>query len=301
MNILLTGSSGNIGQFLRNYLAKLGHNVIGLSRSSTLPDISANLNTVTDDEITEILVKHDIEIVIHAAGILRPQSMEDILLNSGSILKFFNNDIGKGLKYIVIGSAGEYGISQEEYFLEDKSMTLANSSYGISKLQQSSLCEYYKNKFGINVVVLRLFNIITPTLPTTSFIGAIINAAKEGNKGTIKIKSNIVERDFIDIRDFCDLVNNIVNTKEIKEGIIYNAGSAQNISYGKAIETLNILLEEYKIPLPKVEITNEPEVFSKAKCNITKANQDFHWAPKFAFRDSLEWCLFENKIINKNI
>lgn len=294
MNILILGSSGNIGKSLKESLIQDGHSVVGISRSSS--DINKDLLNITDKEITDILINNNINIVINSTGVLLPTTLDDYLLNSNLLLKFFNNQIGKKLKYIVIGSAAEYGISGD--LIIDANTTSPNPQnlYGLSKLNQTILAEYYKEHLGIDVLVFRLFNIISPNLPERSFIGSLISAITKGSSGIIQVNNGQIERDFIDLRDFVKLVKNAINKPIIKQ-TIFNVGNGYNVNYQEVIALSFNLLEKYNLPMPTYKDLDKVEMFSKSVCNIDDTMKAFDWKPNYSLKDSLEWCLRENKLI----
>lgn len=294
MNILILGSSGNIGKSLKESLIQDGHSVVGISRRSS--DINKDLLNITDNEITDILINNNINIVINSAGVLLPTTLDDYLLNSNLLLKFFNNQIGKKLKYIVIGSAAEYGISGDLIIDANKTSPNPQNLYGLSKLNQTILAEYYKEHLGIDVLVFRLFNIISPKLPERSFIGSLISAITQGSRGIIQVNNGQIERDFIDLRDFVKLVKNAINKPNIKQ-TIFNVGNGYNVNYQDVIVQSFKLLEKNKLPIPTFKDLNKDEIFSKSVCNIEDTMKAFDWEPNYSLKDSLEWCLRENKLI----
>jgi len=294
MNILILGSSGNIGKSLKESLIQDGHSVVGISRRSS--DINKDLLNITDNEITDILINNNINFVINSAGVLLPTSLDDYLLNSNVLLKFFNNQIGKNLKYIVIGSAAEYGISGDLIIDTNKTSPNPQNLYGLSKLNQTILAEYYKEHLGIDVLVFRLFNIISPSLPERSFIGSLISAITKGSLGIIQVNNGQIERDFIDLRDFVKLVKNAIKKPIVKQ-TIFNVGNGYNVNYQDVIDQSFKLLEKYNLPKPIFKDLNKDEMFSKSVCNIGDTKEVFGWEPEYNLQDSLEWCLRENKLI----
>jgi nucleoside-diphosphate-sugar epimerase len=227
---------------------------------------------------------------------LLPNTLDDYLLNSNLILKFINNEIGKKLKYIVIGSAAEYGITGDPVINVNKTSPNPRNLYGLSKLHQTLLAEYYKEHFGIDIIVFRLFNIISPFLPNRSFIGSLISAIVKGSNGIIQVNNGKIQRDFLDLRDFVNLVKNAINKPTIKQ-TIFNVGNGYNVNYQEVIALAFNLLKKYNLPIPTYKDLDKTEIFSKSVCNIDDTKKVFDWEPNYSLKDSLEWCLKENKLI----
>lgn len=294
MNILILGSSGSIGQLLLKSLIQEGHNVFGISRNSG--DIRKDLLKISDAEISEILETNKINIVINSSGVLKPTTLDEYLLNSTILIKFFNNKIGRKLKYIVIGSAAEYGLTENPIIEANKCSPNPQNLYGLSKLTQTAIAEYFKEHFGIDLVVFRLFNIIAPFLPERSFIGSLISAIKRGSEGVIQVNNEEIERDFIDLRDFINLIINAINKPSINQAI-FNVGNGHNVKYKEVRVKAFELLDKYNLPKPRLVSLQKEEVFSTAECNISDTKLTFNWKPEYTLSESLEWCLKENNLI----
>jgi len=293
LNILILGSSGNIGQVLTYSLKDLNYNVYGISRKSG--DIKVDLLNLKDGDISEILERYKINVIINAAGVISTTTLDDYMLNSITLVKFFNNKIGKKLKYIVIGSAAEYGVSEDNILSPGVTSPNPYSIYGYSKLCQTAICEYYKQNFNMDIIVFRLFNIIAPNLPERTFIGSLIKAIEEGNKGSITINNSKIVRDFLDLRDFVNLVVNAI-TKPFIAQSVFNAGNGYNLTYGEVIEQAFKLLDDNGLCKPKIIDLNKSEIFSSSVCNISDTMDKFDWKPVFNLNSSLDWCLKTRKV-----
>lgn len=297
MNILITGASGNIGGYLANHLSEQNHNIFGLSRTnpSNLPNyLECDLATVNEGQLSSFIDDNNITTIIHAAAALRVTTPEEFRLNSVAINKLMTLRRANTLKFVVIGSAGEYGLTQDAVITEE-TLPKPTSPYGESKLLQTTLCSFYRNYYDFDITVLRLFNIIFPIPPVQSFFGHILAEVKKGSEGVININSRDIERDFIDLRDFANLVGKVVTAP--RSDLIYNAGTGRNVTYGEALDLLFDILKSHNLPCPTLNIKNQPEAFNTATCDISKAKKDFNWDLQYNLQNSLEWCLKENNII----
>ncbi len=137
MNILLLGASGNIGGEVAKSLKANKHNVVGLGRKNT--DLIFDLNTISNAEITELIINYGIEVILNFSAVIMPQTIDDVLLNSAMYMKFLNNELGRNLKHIIIGSAAEYGVQIENLISEKSSFPNPTNLYGISKFHNYSI------------------------------------------------------------------------------------------------------------------------------------------------------------------
>lgn len=295
-NVLITGATGNIGNLLMNRLVCDDHNVLGLSLNGNNNDINAvDLLKITDDEITAILKNNKIDTIIHLAADIKTDSLDGFILNSFILNKFFNNELGKKIKYIVLSSASEYGDSDTKILRENISKLSPLSNYGNSKLLQTTLCFYYHETRKIDVTVIRLFNIFAPFLPKTSIIGSLIDKAKNKTDRKILINNLNIKRDFIDLRDFVDLISILIVSKS-KE-VVYNVGSGSNISYSELISGFNRILQKNGLNKITVDVSGKNETINNFLADVSKIKKDYKWKPKYSFDNSIEWCLKENKVI----
>ncbi|MEO7173124.1 NAD-dependent epimerase/dehydratase family protein [Flavobacterium sp.] len=295
MNILITGATGNVGRIPFEYLSTDKENkVVGISSKTEGNGIEKfDLATADEEQITNLIERHQIDSVVHFAAILKMTTIPEKEFTSRAIEKFLSNPKGKDLKYVVIGSVAEYG-PQTAANLDENTPELPTSDYGKEKLNQTRICQKYI-KEGMDITVLRLLNVIAPHLPPGSFVGSTLDAMKKGSSGEININSQDIERDLLDLRDLSLLVEKILKSE--KKPDIYNVGSGKNINYG---EFLKICFSY--IPLenrPVVNILGGIEPLNKTVAIIDKVENAFNWMQKYTLEESIKWCLKENNLIEE--
>lgn len=290
MNILITGGTGIIGSFLYNAL-KNSFEVFRLSRSEK-SDIIFDLNNGNPNDLENILVANNINTIIHCAGSIEVKSTDDFVLNSFAINKFFSLKNGRKMRHIVVGSIAELGDveSVDDIVCAGKPV----SEYGISKLLQTTLCYFYYKNFGFDIQVLRLLNVLAPNMPERTFFGKIIKEAKKGAKGRMAVNSLDIKRDFIDIRDFSELIKVIL--EKGNRGFIFNIGSGKNISYGELFGMVKMELENRNLACPTLLVQDGQERKNDIKHHIHKIDDAYKWQPKYKIEDTIKWCLDENDL-----
>lgn len=292
MNILLTGSSGNIGRILKTYLMDNGHHVYGVGRSCNSPDIKFDFNS--DESLTNEINSLGINIIIHLAASLSPKSIDDCLLNSYGVYKLLSDN--KNIKYIVMGSAAEYGLVNNTEFITEETQPNPVSVYGKTKYLQTVLCNELINKYEYKIVVLRLFNVISDNLPESSFIGSLFNKVVSTNKKII-VNSGKVTRDFIDVRDVSILLERIINAEEWHSDV-YNLATGINTSYSDFINLANEILVSNGNKMIQLEETGKSEPFSSARADVSKLSRVYLWKPKYSIKESIKYYI--DKLIEKN-
>lgn len=169
--VLLTGSSGWLGQFLAPMLRAAGHKVIGL-------DVVAGADT---DIITSVADRASVErafadhqpsCVIHAGALHKPdiarypaQSFVDV--NVTGTLNLLEAAVAARHKRFIFTSttsliiradvrAGVAGGAKEAFWLDEEFGPLRpRNIYGVTKLAAEELCRLYADLHGIDALVMR--------------------------------------------------------------------------------------------------------------------------------------------------
>ncbi|MEI6533339.1 MAG: NAD(P)-dependent oxidoreductase [Candidatus Roizmanbacteria bacterium] len=289
MAILITGATGVIGSFLLNSL-KNRFQVLGIARSSSNTQIlSVDLSNITKNDVNNLLNRRNIQVIIHCAAKLTILDELDSRFNESALKPFFDNPMSKKIKFIVLGSASEYGIISNS-IINESTPPNPITSYGISKLKQTKLCEYYRN-LGYDITVLRLFNIVSQNSSIKSLTGSIREQYLNNSNPTISLPSRSIQRDFIDLRDISDAITQIISAS--KAEFLYNIASGKLTTYGEYVDIVNMCAKKYNLPKISINITNEVEKYSNSHTDISLAMKSIQWQPKNKLIDSIEWAIFE--------
>ena len=205
--ILVTGSVGQIGSELTMALReKYGaENVIATGRK-TKPSKALEesgpfhfINVTDIDSVEEIVKKYNIDTIYHMAAILsavgegNPQLCWDVNMN-GTI-----NLLELGLKYnmtrlIIPSSIAVWGAGVPLDNTPQESVLRPTTMYGVTKVAGEILCDYYVQRFGLDIRGLRYPGIISSeTLPgggTTDYAVAIYYEAVEKGNYTCFVKED---------------------------------------------------------------------------------------------------------------
>lgn len=192
MNILLTGSSGFLGQVIhQSFISKA--TVLTLNRSSA--DIKIDLSNNVPEIVTNC------QIVIHAAGkahsipktTIEKQAFFDINVEG-------TKNLLKGLElapqlpqyFVFISSVAVYGIEAGHLITEDTPL-LAEDPYGKSKIEAEQIVQEWCAKNSVVCTILRLPLLAGATPPGN--LGAMIKGIKKGyyfNIGGGKAQKSVV-------------------------------------------------------------------------------------------------------------
>ena len=173
MRILVTGSSGWLGQTLIPRLKGDGHDVIGLDpKPSALTRI---VGSIADRELVRrTFSDYEIEAVVHAGALHKPNvateaRSEFVATNVQGTLNLLEESVAPGSKVsrFVFTSTTSLMISQDirearsrgakraTWITEEMAPLLPRNIYGVTKLSAEHLCRLFHELFGLPTIILR--------------------------------------------------------------------------------------------------------------------------------------------------
>lgn len=272
-NAAVTGSTGFIGSHLTDRLREMGINVFEISRSSSRTDITSL------DQVTNIPAQ---EILFHLAGItnisLSFENPYHVYINNVvgtlNMLEWCRiNEVPK----MVFLSTFVYGFPQ--YLpVDEKHPSAPTNPYSTSKLLAEELCQAYCRDYGLNVAVLRLFNVYGPGQKSDFVIPRIIEQLPTGK---VQLGASAPKRDFVYIDDVVDSIVSAARS-EICGFEVFNIGSGISYSITEIASELSSL---YFKETGNYVSVNFSDVLKKGDvldtiANIEKAKNIFNWYPK---------------------
>jgi UDP-glucose 4-epimerase len=173
VNILVTGSSGWLGQTLVPRLARDGHRVVGLD-----PDAGPTtvvVGSVVDRALVRRIIRDEgIEAIVHAAARHKPHiethdNSEFVAVNVQGTLNLLEESVSEGSKVgrfvftsttsLMISQQirdGRAGGAKEAVWIDETMAPLKpRNIYGVTKLAAEELCRLFNHLHRLPVVVLR--------------------------------------------------------------------------------------------------------------------------------------------------
>jgi len=280
----VTGSSGFIGGHLVHALKSKGIDVLEISRSTSSID-------VTDWKQVQTIPAQDV--VFHLAGIT---NIQEAFTRPRNV--YFTNYFGTlnmlewcriyDIKKMVYVSTFVYGVPQ--YLPVDEAHPIApNNPYSQSKLMGEELCEAYCRDHGLNVIILRLFNIYGPRQTGNFLIPQIL---RQLSCGEVILGDPFPKRDFLYISDVVDAMIT-ASMSDMDGSNVYNIASGKSYSAGEIADTLaNIYFEQTgKNTLIKYTYDKRKSEIEDTIANIDKAKKDLKWTPQIDIMTGLSMTL----------
>ena len=289
MRALVTGGAGFIGGHLVEKLVERGWDVIvfdNFERASleTLralpPEAELRRIDVRDLDSMKKYVD-DVDVIFHLAALTdvveseakRDEYWSVNVLGTENVLKVARD---LGAKLVFTSSAAVYGELDEAAREDLKPNPI--SFYGVTKLEGEKLCRRYREEYGVDVVVLRLFNVFGERA-RGGVVKIFLERAREG-KPLIIYGDGEAVRDFIYVRDVVEAF-----LRASREGRAF--GEVINIGSGKPVkirELAEFISAISGVKIEHVEGRSEEILFSLA--NISKAKNILNWTPKV---ELFEW------------
>ena len=302
MKILITGGAGFIGSHLCDKYTKEGHTVLCLDNfmNGNLMNIRHLLNyrnfklingDIRDFDLLEKIMR-DVDVVFHLAAqihvdrsIIEPKLTYEInVLGTQNILEVARiYDVEK----IIHASTSEvYGSAQYAPMDENHPLN-APHPYGASKIAADRMCYAYIQTYGMNICIMRPFNLYGPRQKDSGYGGAISLFTKRvlSNMPPIIYGDGEQTRDYTYIEDIVEAYDLILNNKPIREPI--NFGTGKEI---KIIDLANKIIELCgKIGnIKPVHVEMRPGEVKRLVADISKAKELLGWMPKYTITDGLK-------------
>ena len=296
-NILITGSMGQIGSELVLYLRERygADRVIASARRSkadngVIEGGQFEILDVTDAQKTVSLVeKHQVDTIYHLASILSakgekdPQKLwkvnMDGLVNVLEAARIYNCSV------FFPSSVAVFGPGTPKDNTPQNTITRPATIYGISKFTGELLCDYYHQKFGLDIRGLRypglVSNAVLPGGGTTDYAVHIFYDALKYGKHTCFLRAD----SSLDMIYMPDALRGAVQLMEADNARLINR-NAYNVSAMSF--TPDDLYAEIKKHLPdfQVEYSVDPERQAIAdswpnSLDDSAARDEWGWNPEY--------------------
>jgi UDP-glucose 4-epimerase len=289
--VLVTGGAGFIGSHVVDRLVGSGCEVIVVDNLSAgvLANIEEHVREgrvcfvrgdIRDSETVGKCV-HGVDAVVHLAAVTSvPFSVEHPALtfenNVDGTLNLLNWCVKVGVgRFVFVSSCSVYG--EPNYLpVDEKHPTCPCSPYASSKLEGERQCRNFEERYGLETVALRLFNVYGPRQGLSSYSGVVtqfVNRARQGSALVI-FGDGRQTRDFVHAYDVADAV--LRSLKGESDGEVFNIGSGRPTSLNSlAKSVLNLAGANLDIVYEKPRVGDVKASFA----DISKAEKQLDYKP----------------------
>ena len=223
MSVLITGDRGFVGSNLSSYLTARGYNTVGFDMLADYPTVEV---------LTDFMKANNVEKVYHlGARAFIPDNYgmsigaivnSNIVFTSNLLMACKNADV----KRLLYFSTSEVYGNAKELPINENTPTNPVSTYAATKLAAENLVKTFRDETGMDMRILRHFNIYGPRDTHPRIIPKILRAAKYNTK--LKLGSLDVTRDFSYVTDACVAAENVMEY-EHREDFVHGSGVETSI------------------------------------------------------------------------
>jgi nucleoside-diphosphate-sugar epimerase len=292
--ILVTGALGQIGSELTMALKKIygSSNVITSDIiEDSLEELKPyeKLNILDKTRLSEVIKKHNIEVIYHLAAILsaagekNPNLCWDVNING--LYNILEAARELKIKQIICPSSiAVFGPETPRNYTQQETIILPKTMYGLTKAAGELVCDYYVNKFGLDIRGLRYPGLISyKTLPG----GGTTDYAVEIFYEAIKKKSYSCFLSADTTLPMMYMPDAIRGTIELSEVEFSKLKHHSNFNFAGMSFSCSELAAEIKKHIPEFEISYKPDFRQKIadswpkSIDDSEARQQWNWKVEY--------------------
>ncbi len=191
-------------------------------------------------------------------------------------------------RLVTLGTAHQYGVPDSNRPVTEETPFRPNSVYATSKAAADLQALQYHLSDGLDVIRLRLFNLIGPGRSADYFparqvrrMAKILDHAADATLKTFSLAGAI---DFVDVRDACTAIAAV-----IERGV---AGAAYNVARGRAVPLREVIERLIAVAGCDARIDEAPQAgagrrTSTISGDASRLRRDTAWEPRISLDDSL--------------
>jgi UDP-glucose 4-epimerase len=289
MRFLVTGGAGFLGSALANRLARAGHTVRALDDLSAGDPARLDSQVMfTRGDVSDVpklwTLLQGVDCVYHlAARVSVPESIlyprDYNAVNVGGTVAVMEAMRDAGVKRVVLTSSGAVYGEQEEQPVCEGLFPNPSSPYAVSKLAAEHYVRTIGALWGIETVILRVFNAYGPgqSLPPAHapVIPQLLKQALSG-ASLVVFGDGRQSRDYVYVEDVVEGLLSAATAKNVDRQII-NIGSGTGVSVNALVDKIRRVTGR---PVEPLHSGAQSGGVSRLCANITKAQRLLNFAPR---------------------
>lgn len=266
VDVIITGAGGFIGKALFKRLVANGYQVLPLSRA--------------DGDVSDPLTWEKLPVAKVLVHLAAQTFVPDSWKNPGEFIK--NNVLASQLAVnwchennaqMIFSSAYIYGIPKCLPICESD-LARPNNPYALSKFLAEQCCEFASSYLGVNVVILRLFNIYGPGQDDKFLIPALV---KQLSNSEIRVMDLTPRRDYVYLTDVVEAFVLAINAPPGLHKLNIGSGKSNSVA-----EIIAALQSAAGTSLPVVSAGQaRPNEIPDVVADNTEATNMLGWSPKY--------------------
>ena len=294
MKALITGSKGFIGSHLSAELEKNGYEVIKCDLAEG--DGSIAMDIMNPEMIQSVLEEYMPDVIINMAGQAnvglswrKPQLT--VQLNTVGLINILEavRTVNPKIRVLAIGSSDEYGSLKESGVNVTEDIPVKPiTPYAISKQAQELFAQLYVRSYGMDICMIRLFNLGGAGQAKGYMISDFSSGIAEveaGKKEYMSVGNLESARDFTHVKDACRAVRLIA-----EKG---HAGEVYNICSGTTHTAQEVLDKLVAMAKCEIKVVQDPARMRPSDTPVVCGNHDkltahTGWKPSLSIDEILK-------------
>ena len=291
--ILVTGAAGFVGSNLAKHFLDAGYSVVSIDNLSagTVENVDARADFQGKDIRNADIYPFfdDTDAVFHLAAkscltdcLAQPLEAASVnVLGTLNVLEAAKR--AKVPKFVYADTSAEYeGIDE---FPTPEARVRPIGVYAASKHGGAAFCDSYRELYGMNLTIVRYFNVYGPAQDWRRVVPPVMSAfiirMLSGERPVI-YGNGKKRRDFIYVDDV-NALHRLILEDQRSAGKVFNVGSGTNFSVNEIYELIEGLLKTGLKPIYKPDLPGEALV---TLADITNARQ-LGWEPRVDIEEGL--------------
>jgi len=312
--ILVTGATGQIGSELTAELRKRygGDNVVatGHKRKPSPEMLNAGpfeyIDVTKATDIFQVVDKYGVGAIYHLASILSAEGEKDTSLTwNTNLMGLFNVLEAARIREIRVfwpSSIAVFGPEVPRINTPQETILIPLSMYGVTKVAGELLCNYYFNRYGLDVRCIRFPGIISldvlPSGGTTDYAAAMLYEAIKNRRYTCFVRRDtVLPMMYMPDCIKAEIMLMEANPSRIKHRTGYNV-SAMSFSAGELEEEIRKYIPEFKCEF-KPDFRQKIADTWPMLLDDRLAREEWNWKPDYDLssmvKDIMEKMLYSNQ------
>jgi UDP-glucuronate 4-epimerase len=291
----VTGAAGFVGSHLAEALVARGHDVVGIDCFTDYYDPALKEDNARGLDVRRLDLAIDeldvsgLDGVFHLAGQPGVRSFGDVFelylrRNVLASQRVFEAAAAAGARVVFASSSSVYG-EAESYPTSEDTTPRPVSPYGITKLAAEHLGRAYARSFGLDVVVLRYFNVFGPRQRPDMAFPRIVAGLQEGSAFELYGDGG-QSRGFTYVGDVVEAT--VAAMERAAAGATYNVGGGAEVSMLDAIAVFE------RVAGRTLDVRSGPPVPGdqrRTKADTSRIEAELGWRPRTSFEQgvSAQW------------
>lgn len=288
--VLVTGSSGLVGDPLIGLLTARGDRVVGLDPApppNRLPGVTYLETGFGDyDATSALLERHRITKIVHAGGISGPMLSRDAphhitTTNLVSTLDLAEAAYRNGIeRFVYCSSVSAYGVMDQGPVHEDAPLR-PESVYGATKAASDHVLSAYRAEYGLDAIGLRYSTVYGPRRATDCVIRTMIEDAMAGRP--TRLPGGAGRRwPFVYVEDVATATVAALDAPTPKQ-YAYNVAGPD---YPSMEQIAELVWSEFRAA--DIEIRGNPDDPVRERLDLSASKRDLGWTPKWTIDAGIE-------------